>query len=207
MSRLAFAVAAHLEPEILIVDEVLAVGDASFQKKCLGKMGDVAKEGRTVLFVSHNMAAVQNLCTIGIVLSAGEVVFRGTALGRVGTSICRRSTTRDFGLVDLSHASRMAPSDSPADDSVHRALVQRRRVALHGNSVKPGDDLVFEIQYDTEEPCPRQRGARHLFVDRRADLFTVGARFSSRLHVQAARQGHADVPRPAHGAGRRASTG
>ncbi len=60
--RLAFAVAAHLEPEILLVDEVLAVGDAEFQKKCLGKMGDVAKEGRTVLFVSHNMAAVQQLC-------------------------------------------------------------------------------------------------------------------------------------------------
>jgi lipopolysaccharide transport system ATP-binding protein len=60
--RLAFAVAAHLEPEILIVDEVLAVGDQAFQKKCLGKMGDVATQGRTVLFVSHNMVAVQNLC-------------------------------------------------------------------------------------------------------------------------------------------------
>src|SRR6266480_5280255 len=60
--RLAFAVAAHLEPEILVVDEVLAVGDAAFQKKCLGKMGDVAQQGRTVLFVSHNMAAVRKLC-------------------------------------------------------------------------------------------------------------------------------------------------
>ncbi len=75
--RLAFAVAAHLEPEILVVDEVLAVGDAAFQKKCLGKMGDVAKEGRTVLFVSHNMAAVQNLCQHGLVLNAGTVVFWG----------------------------------------------------------------------------------------------------------------------------------
>src|SRR5262249_54449439 len=64
--RLAFAVAAHLEPEILLVDEVLAVGDAAFQKKCLGKMGDVAKEGRTVLFVSHNMAAIQALCETGL---------------------------------------------------------------------------------------------------------------------------------------------
>jgi lipopolysaccharide transport system ATP-binding protein len=69
--RLAFAVAAHLKPEILVVDEVLAVGDAAFQKKCLGKMGDVATEGRTVLFVSHNMAAVQQLCQRGLVLSAG----------------------------------------------------------------------------------------------------------------------------------------
>jgi lipopolysaccharide transport system ATP-binding protein len=73
--RLAFAVAAHLEPEILVVDEVLAVGDAAFQKKCLGKMGDVAsKEGRTVLFVSHNMAAVQSLCQKGIWLNDGQVV-------------------------------------------------------------------------------------------------------------------------------------
>jgi len=64
--RLAFAVAAHLEPEILIVDEVLAVGDAQFQKKCLGKMEDVGKEGRTVLFVSHNMGAVNQLCNVGL---------------------------------------------------------------------------------------------------------------------------------------------
>jgi lipopolysaccharide transport system ATP-binding protein len=72
--RLAFAVAAHLEPEILLVDEVLAVGDASFQKKCLGKMGDVAKEGRTVLFVSHNMGAIRSLCARCILLVEGEWV-------------------------------------------------------------------------------------------------------------------------------------
>jgi lipopolysaccharide transport system ATP-binding protein len=72
--RLAFAVAAHLEPEILVVDEVLAVGDASFQKKCLGKMEDVAeREGRTVLFVSHQMAAIQSLCSTGILLNHGCV--------------------------------------------------------------------------------------------------------------------------------------
>ena len=76
--RLAFAVAAHLESEILIVDEVLAVGDAEFQKKCLGKMGDVSKnEGRTVLFVSHNMGAVRNLCNTGILLSNGKINYSG----------------------------------------------------------------------------------------------------------------------------------
>ena len=83
--RLAFAVAAHLEPEILLVDEVLAVGDAAFQKKCLGKMGDVAKEGRTVLFVSHNMGAVESLCMRGILLDRGQLVFdgeRATAISR-----------------------------------------------------------------------------------------------------------------------------
>jgi lipopolysaccharide transport system ATP-binding protein len=72
--RLAFSVAAHLEPEILLVDEVLAVGDAEFQKKCMGKMEDISHEGRTVLFVSHNMMAVKNLCTKGIVLSEGKLV-------------------------------------------------------------------------------------------------------------------------------------
>ena len=71
--RLAFAVAAHLEPEILIVDEVLAVGDAAFQKKCLNKMGAAALEGRTVLFVSHNLAAVRALCTRGILIEGGEI--------------------------------------------------------------------------------------------------------------------------------------
>ena len=72
--RLAFAVAAHLEPEILIVDEVLAVGDTQFQKKCLGKMDDVATEGRTVLFVSHNMAAINSLCKSILVLGYGELI-------------------------------------------------------------------------------------------------------------------------------------
>jgi lipopolysaccharide transport system ATP-binding protein len=75
--RLAFGVAAHLEPEILVVDEVLAVGDAEFQKKCLGKMGEVARGGRTVVFVSHNMAAIKSLTTRGIVLDAGQAVFSG----------------------------------------------------------------------------------------------------------------------------------
>jgi len=75
--RLAFAVAAHLEPEILLVDEVLAVGDVSFQKKCLGKMDDVARTGRTVLFVSHQMAAVSALCTRAFLLEGGRLVYRG----------------------------------------------------------------------------------------------------------------------------------
>jgi lipopolysaccharide transport system ATP-binding protein len=75
--RLAFAVAAHLEPEILIVDEVLAVGDMEFQKKCMGKMGDVARSGRTVLFVSHNMAAIKKLCQKGLLMKAGQLAFAG----------------------------------------------------------------------------------------------------------------------------------
>lgn len=78
MVRLGFAIAAHLEPEILIVDEVLAVGDAEFQKKCLGKMEDVASHGRTVLFVSHNMGMINQLCTRAVVIDEGKLVFSGT---------------------------------------------------------------------------------------------------------------------------------
>lgn len=84
--RLAFAIAAHLEPDILIIDEVLAVGDTEFQKKCLGKMEDVAKnQGRTVLFVSHNMTLISQLCKTGLVLSNGKLVFSGTANEAVET--------------------------------------------------------------------------------------------------------------------------
>jgi lipopolysaccharide transport system ATP-binding protein len=75
--RLAFSVAAHLEPEILLVDEVLAVGDIAFQKKCMGKMGDVARQGRTVLFVSHNLGMVKELCRTGIILKDGKIDFMG----------------------------------------------------------------------------------------------------------------------------------
>lgn len=81
--RLAFAVAAHLEPEILIVDEVLAVGDAQFQKKCLGKMEDVGNEGRTVLFVSHNMAAIENICNQAVVLDKGKISYFGTQVAAI----------------------------------------------------------------------------------------------------------------------------
>ena len=92
--RLAFAVAAHLQTEILLVDEVLAVGDLSFQRKCLGKMGDVANQGRTVLFVSHNMGAVRSLCRRGVVLDQGRVV----EVGDVGAAVAtyyRLSTISD----------------------------------------------------------------------------------------------------------------
>ena len=89
--RLAFGVAAFLQPEILLIDEVLAVGDAEFQKKCLGKMGDVSKQGRTVLFVSHNMGAVQELCQRGILLESGQIAFDGTAINCVGEYYARTS--------------------------------------------------------------------------------------------------------------------
>ncbi|QDU72223.1 ABC transporter ATP-binding protein [Mucisphaera calidilacus] len=82
--RLAFAVAAHLDPEILIIDEVLAVGDTAFRKRCMGKMSDVAKSGRTVLFISHNMAAIESMCDRAIVLSHGKMIYDGSAAEGVG---------------------------------------------------------------------------------------------------------------------------
>lgn len=95
--RLAFAVAAHLESEILIVDEVLAVGDAEFQKKCLGKMGDVSKgEGRTVLFVSHNLAAVKELCNKGLILQNGQTIFGGEIYDAVLKYQTLFNTTRNY---------------------------------------------------------------------------------------------------------------
>jgi lipopolysaccharide transport system ATP-binding protein len=103
--RLAFAVAAHLESEILIVDEVLAVGDAEFQKKCLGKMGDISKgEGRTVLFVSHNMAAVQNLCNTGIVLENGLVKFNGLINETIDNYLISK-TVNDKNLEEIKNRS------------------------------------------------------------------------------------------------------
>ncbi len=101
--RLAFAVAAHLEPEILIVDEVLAVGDAQFQRKCLGKMGDVAKQGRTVLFVSHNMTALLNLCTNALLLTGGEIQINGSVQQVVVGYLT--SATSFTGEVSLEHPS------------------------------------------------------------------------------------------------------
>jgi len=97
--RLAFAVAAHLEPEILIIDEVLAVGDVQFQKKCLGKMEEVGKNGRTVLFVSHNMTAVRNLCNRSIWIHQGEICEVGPTLS-VSENYLRRDIRPDF-LVDV----------------------------------------------------------------------------------------------------------
>ena len=107
--RLAFAVAAHLEPEILIVDEVLAVGDASFQKKCLGKMGDVVRQGRTVLFVSHNMDAVMSLCTHVVLVKGGTASERLDA-GRGRQAVPRACPTRGWTCRwRRSRASRTGP--------------------------------------------------------------------------------------------------
>ena len=108
--RLAFAVAAHLEPDVLIVDEVLAVGDAAFQRKCLGRMGDVARSGRTVLFVSHNMGAIRSLCQRAILLEEGRVTFDGDAGDAVGAYLARVGDLEAGGQVAWSRQNLERPS-------------------------------------------------------------------------------------------------
>jgi lipopolysaccharide transport system ATP-binding protein len=112
--RLAFAVAAHLEPDVFLVDEVLAVGDAAFQKKCLGKMGDVAKEGRTVLFVSHNMAAVRSLCPRAFLVSEGQILLSGPADQCIDRYLLAASTDLP---AEIDTAMFPRPSEVVADDA------------------------------------------------------------------------------------------
>ncbi|MDX6612619.1 MAG: lipopolysaccharide transport system ATP-binding protein [Blastocatellia bacterium] len=144
--RLAFAVAAHLEPEILIVDEVLAVGDAAFQKKCLGKMGAVAKEGRTVLFVSHNMSAIRSLCSRTILMQQG----RKTMDGETGQTVDRYLTDSiqdSSNEIDLD----ILPRPIAVDDTLR---LQRLRI-INGSGlplVRAGEPLRFELEFRVNEP-------------------------------------------------------
>lgn len=139
--RLAFAVAAHLEPEILLVDEVLAVGDAEFQKKCLGKMGDVAKEGRTVLFVSHNMAAILSLCEHGYLLDGGHMVCNA-AIDTVVAEYMKSSST--INVIPL--VQRM---DRKGDGSARLTAIQIDN-GVRGTAIRCGDCLRIALTYRAE---------------------------------------------------------
>ncbi len=133
--RLAFSVASHLEPEILLVDEVLAVGDASFQRKCLGKMGDVAEAGRTVLFVSHNLVAIQRLCSRVIWLDEGEIVEDGQS-GEVVSNYLKMysSTQKEQKWSDMNTA--------PGNDSV-----RLRRACVHPEDGTSDDQITVRMPF------------------------------------------------------------
>ena len=138
--RLAFAVAAHLEPEILLVDEVLAVGDAAFQKKCLGKMGDVAQQGRTVLFVSHNMQAVQALCGSALQLELGRVVASGDSKSVVAQYL---TSTSQVGS-EATWSERLAPGNKEI------RLTAVRVCAGHGTTngvYSSKEDILVEVEF------------------------------------------------------------
>ncbi|OXA92203.1 ABC transporter ATP-binding protein [Flavobacterium hercynium] len=146
--RLAFAVAAFLEPEILVVDEVLAVGDAEFQKKAIGKMQDISKTGgRTVLFVSHNMAAVKSLCTRGIVLENGKVKFDGDVDQALDNYLSINESTDSFILFD----EKTVRSGSRNLEFISLEIRNQNNVLCQEFSI--GDDLVisFKLQNNTKE--------------------------------------------------------
>jgi lipopolysaccharide transport system ATP-binding protein len=139
--RLAFAVAAHLEPEILLVDEVLAVGDINFQKKCLGKMGDVARAGRTVVLVSHNMGAINALCSRCIILEGGSVEFDGAT-----AEATNRYYAESLNFTDGADLSQR-PREGNGKGRFNTVTIQPRDAA--GNSLPsavPGCDLNIEIE-------------------------------------------------------------
>ena len=150
--RLAFAVAAHLEPEILVVDEVLAVGDAEFQRKCLGKMSDVAHAGRTVLFVSHNMPAILRLCSTAIMLDHGRLVKQGTA--EEVTNYYLNSNENSEGTVSW------VGDDAPGTDEVK--LTSVRLVDGEGKSkslVEVNVPSYLDIEYEVRQPSLKFRVA------------------------------------------------
>ena len=141
--RLAFAVAAHLEPEILIVDEVLAVGDAAFQRKCLGKMGDVAGEGRTVLFVSHNMAAVSRLCRWAVWLDHGQV----KDLGAADEVVARYFAAGTQALGELTFRDRLA--EAPGSEFIRLIAVRiRSREGQVTTSIDARSPVEIEVEYE-----------------------------------------------------------
>ncbi len=155
--RLAFAVAAHLEPEILIVDEVLAVGDAEFQKKCLGKMEDVSsKEGRTVILVSHQMTAIQNLCTRCILMDHGKLMMEGETKDIVNAYMSRGAELANNGLTDRKDRAGKGEvrvtSIGLRDESgkeILEAIAGNNVVLSLGYSVEPGvvlNDCIFCVE-------------------------------------------------------------
>jgi len=140
--RLAFAVAAHLEPEILLVDEVLAVGDAEFQKKCLGKMGDIGREGRTVLLVSHNLPCIVNLCQRAVLLNTGTVITDGKSAEVVQYYL---ATARSAGGEVVWHD----PAKAPGNDIVrlHAVRILQDDIAGSTADVDISKEVRIQISY------------------------------------------------------------
>lgn len=174
--RLAFAVAAHLEPEILLVDEVLAVGDASFQKKCLGKMNDVATSGRTVLFVSHNMEAVQRLCPRTLWLEAGRVVEDGPTDEVVAGYLAQ-------------WAERMETRYTGAESSEDRAVLRSAEVHSCGEGapdghLRFGEPFLVEAVWENRVPMPGAVYFLRLFDSRERLLFTSNTTHTPELGLE-----------------------
>lgn len=164
--RLAFAVAAHLEPENLLVDEVLAVGDAEFQRKCLGKMSDVSQEGRTVLFVSHNMSAILNLTERAILLDRGKLVMDGPSEEVVNAYLA--SGFAQAGRREW-HADEIPTQAAPFVPRQLRVLDPEGRVV---DSVRSVDPLTVEFEYTLDEDIVGLRIGIVLYTNRGEAVFT-----------------------------------
>jgi lipopolysaccharide transport system ATP-binding protein len=150
--RLAFAVAAHLEPEILLVDEVLAVGDAAFQRKCLGKMSEVSKGGRTVILISHNMAAVENLCHKGIVIEHGHVIFSGS----MNQAIERYLQGNTGNGAAEQHSNSVDLTQAPGRSKKSPAILKRLELFSEGRPLKGqlrmGAPLTAHLRFELDRP-------------------------------------------------------
>jgi len=170
--RLAFAVAAHLEPEVLVVDEVLAVGDAEFQKKCLGKMQEVSEGGRTVLFVSHSMTAIVQLCDRCLLLKAGAVSLDGVA-SRVASAYFSDATASATGEFDLTSHPARSPQSTP---TICRLRLYNAR-GTPSTSLYPDESCSIEIDYHSQAPIkdPRWAIAIEDYLGRR--LLTLASYF------------------------------
>jgi homopolymeric O-antigen transport system ATP-binding protein len=166
--RLAFAVAAHLEPEILLVDEVLAVGDAAFQQKCMGKMGDVARQGRTILFVSHNMIAMEGLCDRLIWMKDGRIAEDGPTT-EVVTNYLRTFAT------SLTEQRWSDSAEAPGNEHVrmHAARVRPRDGAA-GDVISVATPLALEFEYWRADSDARLVPSLHVFNDQGIVVFNVG---------------------------------
>ena len=190
--RLAFAVAAHLEPEILVVDEVLAVGDAAFQKKCLGKMERVAGEGRTILFVSHNMAAIQALCSRAMLLEAGKLVTEGNVdeviscylqrgeQSMQSTSLASREDRRGNGQMRFTAATLLDKNGQPVSE------------------VQSGEDVTIALDYTKAPGAADQAVVRLAFAGSYGQrLFMCLSRSSHAgpLHLSSSGQIRCSIPR------------
>jgi lipopolysaccharide transport system ATP-binding protein len=153
--RLAFAVAAHMESEILLVDEVLAVGDAGFQKKCLGKMGNVAEEGRTVLVVSHNMAIIQKLCEKSLLLNSGKVI----AYDDTPLVITKYLEQLSSGFSDAVVETVTSPNRLPKMKSVIKKVTLQDQNGNYRTSFNQGDPILLSVYYDAREKCEGLAGS------------------------------------------------
>jgi lipopolysaccharide transport system ATP-binding protein len=162
--RLAFAVAAHLEPEILVVDEVLAVGDAEFQRKCLGKMGEVAEAGRTVIFVSHNMSAISRLTEDTIVLDQGEIAFSGPTAEAVDFYM-----TSSLAQVGERSWEGESVTDSDFQPLQLRVLDHQGRVT---NRVLASEPFLIEFEYELAREITGLRVGIYLSTSRGEPVFT-----------------------------------